>query len=257
MAHIETLYRYPVKGLSPERLSAVDLENGMGFPGDREYALALPATLFDPKTPEPRRKTDFAVLVAHEKLARLRTSFDPASNELTISEGCLQRANGRLDAASGRAAIEDYFMIFMGAEIGGRIRIVAAPGHRFTNVSVHSSDLMMAISIVNLATVRDLAQAMGVPLDPLRFRANVYIDGLPAGAELDWIDKRVMLGPVVCRGAKRTRRCAATNVNPSTAERDIDIPKAIYTKYGHTDLGVYLFVRGNGQIERGAKITVA
>lgn len=257
MAHIEMLYRYPVKGLSPERLQSADLVNDQGFAGDREYALALPATKFDPDAPEPQSKTKFAVLVAHEKLAQLQSHLEPTSKRLTISEGGSQRASGQLDTMNGRVAIEDYFENFIGTEVGGRVRLVSAPGHRFTDVSVYSRDFMMAVSVVNLASVRALAGYMGVPLDPLRFRANIYIDGLPAGTELEWIDRPVILGSVACVGAKRTRRCAATNVDPVTAARNLDIPRALHTRYGHADLGIYIFVRGNGRIERGTEVTVA
>lgn len=254
MTHIDMLYRYPVKGLSPERVSFAGLKVGKGLTGDREYALALPSTKFDPASPEPLRKTSFAVLVAHEKLARLQTTFDRLTKTLVVRERGQHLASGCLDTVDGRRAIEDYFETFMGADVGGRLRVVSAPGHRFTDVSVTSRDYMMAVSVVNLATVRDLGNRIGVPLDPLRFRANIYIDGLPAGAELDWVDKEVMLGPVKCLGAKRTRRCAATGVDPATGVRDLNIPEALHTHFGHMDLGVYLFIRGDGVIEPGSTV---
>ena len=45
-----SLYRYPVKGLSPEKLSSVQLTEGMGFPLDRRYALLRAEAAFDPRT---------------------------------------------------------------------------------------------------------------------------------------------------------------------------------------------------------------
>lgn len=36
---IDSLYRYPVKGLSPERLETITVRVGVGFPLDCKYAL--------------------------------------------------------------------------------------------------------------------------------------------------------------------------------------------------------------------------
>ena len=112
---------------------------------------------------------------------------------------------------TGRAAIGDFFAAYLGID---RPRLVRAAGHKFTDVSVVSPAMMRAVSVINLASVRALEQALGRTLDPLRFRANIYCDGLPAWSELDWVEKEIAIGPVRMRGMLRTRRCAATNVNP-------------------------------------------
>jgi len=39
MARLESIYRYPVKGLSPESLPVVRLEAGRTLPADRKYAI--------------------------------------------------------------------------------------------------------------------------------------------------------------------------------------------------------------------------
>ena len=47
---------------------------------------------------------------------------------------------------------------------------------------------------------------------------------------------------------RRTQRCAATNVNPETAHRDVNIPHEIKNHFGHLDLGVYAKVKKTGII---------
>ena len=81
---VAALYRYPVKGLSPERLDRITLAPGEGLPQDRRFALARPETRFDPERPEWLPKTNFVMLMRDAKLARLRTRFDEQSGELTI-----------------------------------------------------------------------------------------------------------------------------------------------------------------------------
>jgi hypothetical protein len=150
-----------------------------------------------------------------------------------------------VDTGTQPGDVEDFFADYLGdAKLSPRL--VNAKGHKFTDISVVSPEKMRAISIINLSSVRALEQAVGKPIDPLRFRANIYIDDVPAWAEFDWMEKRVSIGSAKARIVMRTRRCAATQVNPSTAERDLDIPKLIKQHFGHMDMGVYAEVSGDG-----------
>ncbi len=237
MSQVTALYRYPVKGLSAEPTQRLELRAGEGIPLDREFALALADTAFDEAAPQPFAKTFFLMLMRHEKLATLATRFDEATGRLAVTRDGALMLEASVDTAAGRRAIAEFFAAYMGVE---QPRLVRAAGHKFTDVSVVSPTMMRAVSVINLASVRALEQALGRPLDPLRFRANIYFDGLPAWSELDWTDKEVTIGPVRLRGMLRTRRCAATNVNPATAQRDENLPAALMRHFGHPDMGIYL-----------------
>ena len=112
------------------------------------------------------------------------------------------------------------------------------------------------VSLINLASVRDLGKRLGDRVNPLRFRGNIHVEGLPAWAELDLVGKRVMIGDVVLEGFDRIVRCAATNVNPVTAERDLAIPRSLLALYGHGDCGAYLRVVEGGELRVGAELTL-
>jgi uncharacterized protein YcbX len=81
---ISAIYRYPVKGLSPEPLGRVRLTPGRCLPQDRRFAIALPSTRLDPERPEWLAKTHFVMLMRDEKLAQLTTRFDAETDLLTI-----------------------------------------------------------------------------------------------------------------------------------------------------------------------------
>jgi uncharacterized protein YcbX len=253
MSQVTALYRYPVKGLSAEPMTRLELRAGEGVPLDREFALALADTEFDEAAPEPFAKTYFLTLMRHEKLASLSTRFEPATGILAILKDGRPLLEASVMEPAGRAAIADFFAAYM--EVG-RPRLVRAAGHKFTDVSVVSPTMMRAVSVINLASVRALEQALGRPLDPLRFRANIYFDGLPAWSELDWIDKEVSIGPARLRGMLRTRRCAATNVNPATAERDENLPAALMRHFGHPDMGIYLDILSSGSVNLNDQVGV-
>ena len=50
------------------------------------------------------------------------------------------------------------------------------------------------VSLINLATVRSLEEQWGYEIDPLRFRANIYIDGAEPWEEFDWVGADIRLG---------------------------------------------------------------
>src|SRR3954451_18399555 len=83
---VAAIYRYPVKGLSPEPLDRTTLAPGECLPHDRRFAIALPSTRFDPELPKWAPKTCFVMLMRDEALALLQTRFDPDTGELTIAD---------------------------------------------------------------------------------------------------------------------------------------------------------------------------
>jgi uncharacterized protein YcbX len=185
------------------------------------------------------------MLMRNAQLAALSTSVDTATSMLSIRKDGGLTLQASLIEPAGRAAIAAFFAAFLGI---APPRVVRGGAHQFTDVSVVSTTMMRAISVINLESIRALERALGRPVDPLRFRANVYIDGLPAWTELGWVGQEVSFGPVRMRGTLRTKRCGATNVNPATAARDENLPLALLRHFGHPDMGVYMDVVGDGSI---------
>src|ERR1700730_15859523 len=105
-AQIASLYRYPVKGLSPEPLPRVALEPGQTLPGDRRYAIENGPSGFDPAAPVWLSKSHYLMLMRNERLAGLQTDFEDHTHLLTIRENGQVAAGGDLETAEGRAAIE-------------------------------------------------------------------------------------------------------------------------------------------------------
>jgi uncharacterized protein len=58
---VTAIYRYPVKGLSAEKMNRVALMPGECLPHDRRFAIALGSTRLDPQRPEWPSKTHFIV----------------------------------------------------------------------------------------------------------------------------------------------------------------------------------------------------
>lgn len=247
---VTALYRYAVKGLSPEALPSVTLEPGGTMPFDRAYAIENGPGRFDPDNPRHLPKITFLMLMRDERLATLVTTFDDATETLTVTRGGKQVARGQLTTPLGRKLIEQFFAAYMKDELRGPPKVVCAPGHSFSDVA------MKCLHVVNLATVRDLERVMGRPIDPMRFRANVYVDGAEPWAERTWVGREVTLGGVRGEVVKNTVRCAATNVDPQTGVRDTALPEQLLRTWGHSDLGVYVKIVGGGALAINDRVSV-
>jgi uncharacterized protein YcbX len=249
---VAAIYRYPVKGLSPEPVERAILAPGECLPQDRRFALARASTIFDPAHPEWLPKTSFFMLMRDEKLAQLRTRFDERSGNLAIERNGQALLRARITDATGRDLVNAFFAEFLKDAAGGPSRLVEAPGHSFSDAKRKpGSTTHKYLSLVSLSSIGELEKAAQVFVEPLRFRANLYVAGAPAWAELNWIGSEITAGTARLRVIASTTRCAATAVNPATAGRDLDIPAILQRKFGHNCMGVYAEVAGGGEIVNG------
>ncbi len=249
-ARVDSLYRYPVKGLSGERLTSVALSEDATFPMDRAFAIENGPSGFDPAAPSWQPKIKFLCLMRNARLAALETSYDDATGTLRVLKDGVPMVEASLHAEAGRAAIEHFFLEFMGREARGPVKVITSPGHSFSDVAAKVAH------IVNLDTVEDLGMAIGREIHPLRFRANIYLEGWKPWSEFELIGKTLRIGGAEFKVTKRVVRCAATEVNPENAERDIDIPDAIWRKTGQNDFGIYARVLTAGKISPGDEIEI-
>jgi hypothetical protein len=247
---IASLQRYPVKGLSPETLSSVTLTKGDYFPGDRLFAVENGPAGFAPENPQHQPKIKFLMLMRNEGLARLKTRYVDSITTLFIEQGGREVARGDLSTAQGRLAIEAFFRRFMPKELRGPPKVLTAPdGFRFTD------SRRGYVSLINLASVRELENVVGSAIDPLRFRGNLHVEGLEPWAEFDLVGQVLTTASGArLKVTKRIERCAATNVDPDTGIRDLEIPKSLMKAYGHFDCGIYAEVVGDGSLEAGGSL---
>ncbi len=248
-AIVHALYRYPLKGFSGEPMAGTDVFAGGTIPGDRAFAIENGPSGFDPAAPSYLPKIRFLMLMRNEHIANLSSRFDPQSGILTISKGGMD-ISGCLLEPDGRKIIEDWIAGEFAGELRGRPRILASQGHSFSDKE------QKVLHLINLASVRKLEEQLDCPIDPNRFRANIVIDGAPAFSELEWVGKSLRLPDIVLSVADRTQRCAATNVNPATGVRDMQLPRQLTGLYGHMDFGIYLHVESAGRIATGDTLSI-
>jgi uncharacterized protein len=252
---ITALKHYPVKGLSGQALAQVTLSPGIGFPHDRMFGFARAGSGFDTAAPAPMPKDRFLMLMRDERLAGLTSHFDPKTWRLDLTVQGHSVHSADLSSPEGRATTEAFFARMFDLAPNKAPRFVHAAPHRFTDVSVVSPGLMNAVSLINLDSVADLEARTGAQINPDRFRANICFAGWPAFSELAQEGREITIGAALARVTLRTRRCAATEVNPVTARRDLPIPRLIHQHYGHSDMGIYAELLTGAVIRPGDEVS--
>ena len=246
---VTALYRYPVKGLSPQALARVAVTAGETMAFDRAWAIENGPGRFDPDAPRHLPKINFVMLMRDEKLATLQAEFDEAERVLTLKRAGKQVARGALDTRLGRQMLEQFLAAYLAGSLRGAPKIVSAEGHSFSDVAAK------VVHIVNLASVRELERKVGRAVDPIRFRPNIVIDGLPAWDELRLVGTRMSIGAIDLDVVKRTERCPATNVDPTTGARDMGLPAELQRSWGHTDFGIYARIACDGTLAVGDAVS--
>jgi len=253
---IESLYRYPVKGLTPEPLAQAALTPGRCIPWDRAFALAQGDATLDPANPAWVPKTNFMCLLRNAGIARLKTRFDEHTGVLRV-----ETPDGEVLATSpltpeGQAELTRFFTAYLGPETR------FGPGGKppaFFHFENHSfcDHKTQVISLIGLGSLAALESAVSAPRDKRRFRANIYISGIAPWEEFNWLGKTIRIGPEVTAIVQdRIDRCGATTVNPDTAERDANPVKELQQNFGHIELGIFAEVLTPGTIQPGDSITV-
>ncbi len=240
---VARIRRYPVKGFRGHDLDSATFEAGRGIPFDRHLALLLPPL---PDVASSDRGTlPYLYLSRNPELARFSVDWDgrdkfsfrsPDGERLVIDTRlpsdleCFNRALARW---------------FSGREGGAPQISLARPDGGYWDFTD------TGVSIINLATVREIARTAGRAIDPLRFRGNLYIDGLPAWREFDLIGRRIGAGSAEFDVLRGIRRCNATSIDPDGEAVDFNMPLHLRTAYGHIYCGVYARVKTGGIARSG------
>jgi uncharacterized protein len=190
------------------------------------------------------------MLMRHERLAGFQTVFTDETHLLTIRRDGEVIAQGDLETADGRAPIERFFAVHFAAELKGPPKLLTGGGNSF------SDDVRKLVSIINLDSVADIATMMGAAVHPLRFRANLYVRGWPAWHEAGLVNQRLAIGTARLKVVNTITRCAAVNVDPETAARDLEVPATLMRRLGHNECGIFAEVVAPGTISVGDTIAV-
>ena len=266
MLRLSALYRYPLKSAKGEHLPKAALDK-LGVVGDRRWMLVDEATgRFLTQRTDPQMSQLSALWNAAGGLTLSAQGFEALDVEVPEPEKDLRgvtiwRDTLRVPDAGDMAA--DWLSRF----IKKPIRLVHVPVQRArtTEAGYGRDDDKVAFAdgypllLIGQASLDDISSRVGRPLEMLRFRPNLVIEGSEAFAEDGW--KRIRIGDVEFRVVKPCSRCILTTIDPQTGVRDEQRePLATLMSYrkqeGGTMFGQNLVNDSNGVLEVGMPVTV-
>ena len=263
---LSALYRYPVKSARGEALQTSPAGR-LGLDGDRRWMLvAAENNRFLTQRAFPQMSqlsalyaADGGLLFNAPGMATLHVAVphaDEALRGVTIWRDTLQVPDAGDEAAQ-------WLSTFMGREV----RLVYVPEKRTrylpSGYGENSGRVAFAdgfpLLLIGQASLDDLTARVGRPMEMMRFRPNLVIEGSEAFAEDGW--KRIRIGEQTFRVVKPCGRCILTTIDPATGERSPDRePFATLMNYrqkeGEAMFGQNVVADGDGVIEVGMTVTV-
>jgi uncharacterized protein YcbX len=220
--------------------------------GDREYAISRTDIDFNPDQPKYFQKNNFLALVNTAKLANYKIKYDSSNSMLSVLRKEKELIRVDLSNNSEKLDLVEFLYTNLNIDRINKLDIIRATNgtkqHTFSDLPDK------VLSLINLSTVKSFSDKIGLTIDPLRFRANINFSSSIPWSEFECLNYKCKINKVVLEVIKKTQRCGATAVNPSTAIRDINIPKYLKSNYGHTDFGIYAKILKGGEITVGDKI---
>jgi uncharacterized protein YcbX len=252
---VVALYRYPVKGFTPERCERITILPGGRVAGDR----VLNFRFNDAPVADTAwcRKYHGVVLANTPGLARLTVQFDGTAQRLRIAFGDTVLANDRLDDAGRQRlvdAVTGYVLSLDENPLKGQptrlpLKLVGdcvTPRYQDNEagqVTLHSRESLASAG----AALKD------ANLDEQRFRHNIVIDGIGEWEEQSWAGRALRVGNVAFETVVPKVRCLATHANPLTGERDREVMQTLVQAFSQDKptFGVGMLSVAGGDIRLG------
>ena len=251
MIKIENLFYSPVKSISFEESESLNVLTDRGIESDRIFAFvqnldsnSIKNLIEDPKS---RKLNNFLTLKNSPELNQY--NFTYAKNKLI-----LKKKDEIIISINPFSKNEKKLLCDKINQIilkDKKLDLLMDEKNPFFDTMPNNS-----ISLINKKSISDFSNKISANIEFERFRANIYIDGLAAWEERNWIGKTIKINNIDFFVSAEISRCSATNLKPSTDIVTINLPNQLKKTYDHINMGIYLVPLQNGVISKNDKIII-
>ena len=246
----------PVKSLSFQSINSCQIKKNLGMPNDRIFAFSRGIDYEKAKTieknPKERKLNNFLTLKNSPVLNKYNFSYN--GNKLTLILDGEEIISISADDQNEKSSLSKK-LFELESTLINPIILLKNTEYPFYDTS-HSNNVFNSISLINLNSIKDFENKIEEDVEFQRFRGNLYVDGISAWEERNWINKIIKINNTSFKVEKNIPRCVAINLKPKTEDNSLNLLNSLKKTYNHFDMGVYLTALDNGQLNIGNNVSV-
>jgi uncharacterized protein YcbX len=248
---IKNLFYSPVKSISFTESNSLNILKDRGVEDDRIFAFVQNMDVSKIKNliedPSSRKLNNFITLKNTPKLNKYNFTYTKDKLILKKKDEIIISINP-FDENEKKSLCEKISQIIINDK---RLNFVMDEKNPFFDTMPNNS-----ISLINKKSISDFSMKISTNIEFQRFRANIYIDGLSAWEERNWIGKTININNINFVVSDEITRCSVINLKPSTDILTVNLPNQLKKIYDHTNMGLYLVPQQNGFISKGDKLII-
>ena len=255
---ISSINYCPVKSISFQSIKSCEIIKNIGIVGDRIFAFSKgldlnQAQLFEKKLEERRGKWNKILTLKNSpSLNKYNFLFD--NDKLTLTQNNNEILTINIDE-TGEYELLSNKILELESSLKKPIYLMKNKDIPFFDTSISNKTILNhSISLINTKSVEDFQNKTNQEIETQRFRGNIFVDGVDAWEERNWIGKIIKINDISFKVEKNIPRCVAINLKPNTDDNSLNLLQSLKKTYNHFDMGVYLTALDNGPINIGDNI---
>ena len=253
---ISSINYCPVKSLSFHSVDTCNIKKKLGILNDRVFAFSRGidferAKLLE-KNPNERKLNNFLTLKNSPVLNKY--NFNYKNEKLTLTFQDKELFTITPNNVDERNLLSNKLME-LESSLTKPIFLLQNNEFPFYDTS-SSNNVFNSISLINIKSISDFENKINKKVEFQRFRGNLYIDGIEAWEERNWIGRIIKINNVSFRIEKNIPRCVAINLKPKTDDNSLNLLQSLKKNYNNFDMGIYLTALDDGEINVGDKVEI-
>jgi uncharacterized protein YcbX len=257
---ISSINYCPVKSISFQSIKSCEILKNIGIVGDRIFAFSKgldlnQAQLFEKKLEERRGKWNKILTLKNSpSLNKYNFLFD--NDKLTLTQNNKEILRINIDDSSEYELLSNK-ILELESSLQKPIYLMKNKDIPFFDTSISNKTILThSISLINTKSVEDFQNKTNQEIETQRFRGNIFVDGVEAWEERNWIGKIIKINDISFKVEKNIPRCVAINLKPNTDDNSLNLLQSLKKTYNHFDMGVYLTALNDGLINIGDNISI-
>ena len=258
---ISSINYCPVKSVSFQSINNCEIKKNIGIVGDRIFAFSKgldfnQSRLFEKNLEERRGKWN-KILTLKNSPSLNKYNFTFIENKLSLTKNNTEILTIDTNEMSEHGQISKK-ILELESSLQKPIFLMKNKNLPFFDTSISKKTLLThSISLLNRKSIEDFENKINQKIEFQRFRGNMYVDGIQAWEERNWIGKIIKINNNLFKVEKNIPRCVAINLKPNTDDNSLNLLQSLKKTYNHFDMGIYLTALNDGKINIGDIISVS